>query len=76
MHCSLYWPLGSGRHGATVYLCKGQDGREEFGANAHWGNMHMKAIVLDARVAYTGSANLTRRKRRAFETHLAFGNRK
>ena len=50
------------RHGAKVYLCKGQDGREEFGANAHWGNMHMKAVVLDGRVAYTGSANFTRRK--------------
>ena len=42
-------------------MCKGLDGRAEFGANAHWGNMHMKAVVLDARVAYTGSANLTRR---------------
>ena len=48
------------RHGAKVYLCKGQDGREEFGANAYWGNMHMKAVVLDGRVAYSGSANLTR----------------
>ena len=48
------------RHGAKVYLCKGHDGREEFGASAHWGNMHMKAVVLDGRVAYSGSANLTR----------------
>ena len=48
------------RRGAQVYLCKGRDGRQEYGAGAHWGQMHMKAAVVDARVAYTGSANFTR----------------
>ena len=43
-----------------MYLCKGRDGRQEYGAGAHWGQMHMKAAVVDARVAYTGSANFTR----------------
>lgn len=43
-----------------MYLCRGHDARQEYGARAHWGQMHMKAAVVDSRVAYTGSANFTR----------------
>ena len=41
-------------------MCRGHDARQEYGARAHWGQMHMKAAVVDSRVAYTGSANFTR----------------
>ena len=50
--------------GATIYLCKGFSGVQEFGPHALPCIFHIKALVLDGRVAYYGSANLTRSSRK------------
>ena len=49
--------------GADVRLCDGLDGAAVFGAGAYRGIMHTKAIVLNNRIAYTGSSNITRASR-------------
>ena len=55
------------RAGAKIYIGTGRDGREEYGPNGVQGSMHMKALVLDSRVAWTGSANWTRNSKTNFE---------
>ena len=47
------------RLGAAVFLCTGYDATASFGPRAHQGIMHLKAIVIDQDVAYSGSANIT-----------------
>ena len=48
------------RAGAQVRLATGHSGRDVYGPHARGGVMHVKAAVIDADVAYTGSANLTK----------------
>ena len=48
------------RAGAQVRLATGHSGRDVYGPHARGGGMHVKAAVIDADVAYTGSANLTK----------------
>lgn len=45
--------------GAQVRLATGHPGRDVFGPHSRCGVMHLKAVVLDSRVAYSVSANLT-----------------
>lgn len=52
--------------GAKVYFGKGSNddaARRLFGRKAYGGQMHLKAVVIDSRVAYVGSANCTRQAR-------------
>lgn len=46
--------------GAQVRLATGHSGHDVYGPHAMGGVMHVKAVVIDADVAYTGSANLTK----------------
>jgi len=48
------------RAGAQVRLASGHSGTDVYGPHARGGVMHVKAVVLDAAVAYTGSANFTK----------------
>ena len=51
--------------GAQVWLCDGHNHTEILGTgagNLH-GHVHVKGVVVDRRVAYTGSMNLTRAAR-------------
>ena len=45
------------RAGAQVRLATGHPGTDVFGPRARGGVMHLKAVVLDSRVVYSGSAN-------------------
>ena len=49
--------------GAEVRLAAGLDAVPVFGAGARGGVMHVKAVVLDDRIAYAGSSNLTKASR-------------
>ena len=49
--------------GAAVYLCTGKSGKDEYGPSGVPGVHHMKALILDRRIAYSGSANVTRAAR-------------
>ena len=51
------------RHGASVSLAKGFSGVSLYGACAFDGAMHVKAVILSHRVAYTGGSNLTKASR-------------
>ena len=53
------------RAGADIWTCDGHNHREIYGAGAStlYGHVHVKAIVVDRRVAYIGSMNLTRSAR-------------
>ena len=48
------------KHGASVFLCSGREYCEEFGVKGYRGHFHMKALVIDNKIAYRGSANATR----------------
>ena len=56
--------------GADVRLCSGLDASSVFGAGAYPGIHHIKAIVLDNRIAFSGGSNITRASR--FNRELAF----
>lgn len=60
------------RAGAHVYLCDGHSHRDIYGAtHAHvQGHQHIKAVVVDRRVAYCGSMNFTRSARTNHEIVL------
>ena len=47
------------KHGASVFLCNGREYCEEFGVKGYRGHFHMKALVIDNKIAYCGSANAT-----------------
>ena len=49
--------------GATVHLCTGKSGKAEYGPSGLPGAHHIKALILDRKIAYLGSANLTRAAR-------------
>jgi phosphatidylserine/phosphatidylglycerophosphate/cardiolipin synthase-like enzyme len=51
--------------GAVVWTVRGQSHSSLFGegGNTVFGHLHSKALVLDKKVAYAGSANLTRNSR-------------
>ena len=49
------------RAGADVYLCSG---------SPPFGIFHVKAVCLDRRVLYTGSANITEKMSSNIELHL------
>ena len=51
--------------GAIVWTVRGQSHLNVFGEGGHnkFGQLHSKAVVLDKKVAYLGSANLTRNSR-------------
>jgi len=51
--------------GAKVYLASGDDtvARQLFGPSCFGGQLHGKAVVVDDRIAFVGSANLTRQAR-------------
>ena len=51
------------KHGASVFLCSGRAYCEEFGVKGYRGHFHMKALVIDNKIAYCGSANATRNSR-------------
>ena len=55
--------------GASVYLCSGdiEVARSLFGRNALVGYFHVKAISIDGKIAYQGSANFTRSSRKNTE---------
>ena len=46
--------------GALVRLATGHSGTDVFGPRAKGGMMHLKAVVLDGNVVFSGSANVTR----------------
>ena len=50
-------------HGASVLVSQGFDGRSLFGLAGRRGIMHIKAVIIDSRVAYTGTANITKSSR-------------
>ena len=50
------------RGGAAVRLASGY-----FGGSNFRGSMHMKTVVIDSCVAFTGSANLTKKARKNIE---------
>ena len=49
--------------GATIHLCIGKSGKAEYGPSGLPGAHHIKALILDRKIAYQGSANLTRAAR-------------
>ena len=51
------------RLGAQVYLAGGFNAAHLFGVGAHSGILHLKGVVLDNRVLYVGSSNLTKASR-------------
>jgi hypothetical protein len=55
--------------GASVYLCSGDlnVAVEIFGRNAVVGYFHVKAIAIDGKIAYHGSANFTKSSRKNVE---------
>ena len=53
--------------GAAVYLCQGGECKALFGQNSYLGNYHVKALILDRRVMYTGSSNMTLSSRKNIE---------
>ena len=53
--------------GAEVYLCVGSSNQEKFGQTRHTGSMHMKALLIDNLVVYTGSAHITWSSEKNFE---------
>ena len=51
------------RNGGEVVLADGHDARGVFGPRAKVSRMHVKAVILDNKFAYVGSANVTRQAR-------------
>jgi len=51
------------KHGGSIFLCTGRDYNTEFGARGQRGHFHMKALVIDNKISYVGSANATRNSR-------------
>ena len=53
--------------GADVYRCEGEKDTARYGPGAYSGSAHMKAVVIDGRIAYCGSANLTEASKKNLE---------
>jgi hypothetical protein len=51
------------QHGAIVKLCSGYDASNLFGASAHKGIMHFKAIIIDQSIGWSGGSNVTKSAR-------------
>ena len=53
--------------GAQVFRCEGEKDTARYGPEAYAGSLHMKALVIDGRIAYCGSANFTEASKKNLE---------